>query len=110
MSRRGSKQRRPCALRSRKIYFVNSVIVTDGVPASLLMSEAARNFAHKFIRPAEEPGSVAFFTIDRRTLSGLATMPPVVADGHHGTQTESGHCSNGIEPALAFDANRLKGE
>ena len=41
---------------------------------------------------------------------GLPTMPPVVADGHHGTQIESGHGSNGIEPALAFDANRLKGE
>ena len=41
---------------------------------------------------------------------GLPTMPPVVADGHHGTQIKSGHGSNGIEPALAFDANRLKGE
>ena len=41
---------------------------------------------------------------------GLATMPPVVADGHHGTQIESGDGSDGIEPALAFDANRLKGE
>jgi len=39
---RGSKQRRPCGLRSRKIYFVNSVIVTGGVPASLLMSDARR--------------------------------------------------------------------
>ena len=42
MDLRGSKQRRPCGLRSRKIYFVNSVIVTGGVPASLLMSDARR--------------------------------------------------------------------
>src|SRR5262245_1621938 len=37
-------------------------------------------------------------------------MPPVMADGHHGTQIESGHGGNGIEPGLAFDAKRLKSE
>ena len=40
----------------------------------------------------------------------LATMTPMLADGHHGTQFEAGHGGNDIEPGLTFHANRLKGE
>src|SRR5262249_58245584 len=46
----------------------------------------------------------------RAVSQRLATMAPVMADGRHGTQIESGYRGNGIEPGLAFDANRLKGE
>jgi hypothetical protein len=46
----------------------------------------------------------------RALYQTLATMPPVMADWRHGTQIESGHGGDGIEPGLAFEANRLKGE
>src|SRR5262249_58041657 len=72
-------------------------------------SHAVRNCRHELNRPAERPGGVIFFC-NRCAFSALATMPPVMADGHHGTQIESGYGGNGIEPGLAFDAKRLKSE
>ena len=57
-----------------------------------------------------ETGRCDLFRNDARNYQGLATSPPVTADRHHGTQFKSGHGGNDIEPGLAFDADRLKGE
>jgi len=65
-----------------------------------------RNFGHKFSRRPRNPAN--FLT--RALCQELATMPPVMADWHRGTQIESSHGGNDIEPSLAFDAKRLKGE
>ena len=67
--------------------------------------------------PANEPPGQGTGRCDifrnRRTRTRyqqLAAMPPVVADGHHGTQIEAGYGRNDNEPGLAFEADRLKGE
>src|SRR5262245_51581281 len=91
--------------RQRRTFAKRGCDVRQALEPDIRRSRHATLHANLSARP-EEPGGVAFFTIDRRALSGLATMPPVVADGQHGTQIESGHSSNGIEPALAFDANQ----
>src|SRR5262249_56020241 len=64
------------------------------------------NCGHKFNRPAEEPSGANRIT--RAVYQRLATMPPVMADGRHGTQIESRYLGNSIEPGPPFIPNRLQ--